>query len=271
MSKHQARTLMCVLCIAILGAFIGGCEEQAAKEPAPAPAKETKMAPVPAKAAPAPAKAAEPAKPAPAKEAAKPAPAGKGPTLGPYGFKANWEDAPGFIVDWLIAGTFPNPGDRPDNKGFNTDYLQAYGGEAGYMPTNGAEVKDPNGVIVKWQQFRSGDALINFFDIPFLKLEQGQEDILCYCACWLESDADKDVEIRVGSDDGYKLWLNGKEIAVVHEYRSSGTDQETYKVKLNKGMNSVLIKVDQDYGEYEFMLRVVNAEGKEVPGIKVWN
>jgi hypothetical protein len=278
MGKSRVRTFIVVLCLACLFAIITGCEEQAAKQPTAAPAKETKVVAEKAKVAPAPAKAAaeKPKETAEkAKETAKPAeaakPSEKGTMLGPYAFKANWMDEPGFVTNWLVVGPFPNPGDRPDNKGFNTDYLKDYGGEPGYVPTNGMEVKDPNGAILKWQQYQSTDALINFFDVPFLKLEAGQEDVLCYCACWLESDADKDVDIRVGSDDGYKLWLNGKEIGVVHEYRSSGLDQETYKVKLNKGKNLVMIKVDQDYGEFEFMLRVVDASGKEVPGIKVWN
>ena len=92
-----------------------------------------------------------------------------------------------------------------------------------------------------------------------------------YCACWLDSDADKDVEIRVGSDDGYKLWINHKLIATVHEYRAMEMDQETHKVKLNKGKNLLLIKVDQDTGEYQFMLRVVGSDGKATPGVTVWN
>ncbi|MGA2093741.1 MAG: hypothetical protein ABSH16_10100 [Sedimentisphaerales bacterium] len=262
------KVYICMFVLALVGllAIITGCEEQAAKQPSATPQQPTKVVAEKAKpaAAPAPAPKPAPAKPA---EAAKPA-AEKGSATGPYGFKANFEDAPGFIVNWLVIGPFPNPGDRPDNKGFNTDYL---GGEAAYTPANGMEVKDPNGTILKWQPYQSNDALVNFFEIPFLKLEQGQEDILCYCACWLEADADKDVEIRVGSDDGYKLWLNHKEVGVVHEYRSSGVDQETYKVKLDKGLNLVLIKVDQDYGEYEFMLRVVTADGKPVEGVKIWN
>jgi hypothetical protein len=253
---------MFVLALVGLFAVITGCEKQAAKQPAATPEQPAMTAteqpkPVAPAPTPAPVKTAEPAKPA----AEKPS----GP--GPYGFVANFEDEPGFIVNWLVIGPFPNPGDRPDNAGFNTDYL---GGEADYTPANGMEVKDPCGTILKWQPYQSGDALVNFFDIPFLKLEQGQEDILCYCACWVESDDDKDVEVRVGSDDGYKLWINHKEVGIVHEYRSSGVDQETYKVKLNKGKNLVLIKVDQDYGEFEFLLRIVNAEGKPVEGLKVW-
>jgi hypothetical protein len=92
-----------------------------------------------------------------------------------------------------------------------------------------------------------------------------------YCACWLDADADKEVEVRVGSDDGYKLWINHQLVAEVHEYRAMEMDQETHKVKLNKGKNLILIKVDQDTGEYQFMLRVVGADGKEAPGVTVWN
>jgi hypothetical protein len=244
-----------ILCGAILCAAIAGCGKQAAEEPKAAaePAKAIKEQPK--KAEPAVAKVEETA--------------GKGP--GPYSLSKDWNEEPGFITNWLIAGPFPNPGDRPDNAGFNIDYLKNYGGEAAYVPANGKEIKTDDGSTVMWQQYKSEDALVNFFDVPFLKLEAGQEDILCYAACWIESDADRDAEIRVGSDDGYKLWLNNKEIGVVHEYRSAEMDQETYKVKLNKGRNLVMIKVDQDYGEFEFMLRVVNAEGKEMPGITIWN
>jgi hypothetical protein len=204
-------------------------------------------------------------------EPAKPAAGAKGATMGPYALAKNWMDEVGFIDHWLIAGPFPNPGERPDNAGFNIDYLKNYGGELGCVPTNGMEVKDPNGNATKWQQYASSTPEINFFSIELLKLEPSQEDILCYCACWLDSDADKEVELRIGSDDGYKLWVNHKFVSEQNVYRSMEMDSETHKVKLNKGKNLILIKVTQDWGEFQFQMRVVNAEGKEVPGVKVWN
>jgi len=282
MSKSQIRTLISLLCLVALGALIAGCEAQAGKPCEKAKAEKAKPAaekPAAEKAKPAAEKpAAEKAKPAaekPAaekpKEAAAAPAAGKAQTLGPYKFSANWMDEQGFITHWLVVGPFPNPGERPDNKGFHVDYFKNYGGETGITPTNGMEIKKDDGTVVKWQQYASTYTEINFFAIEHLKLEYNAEDILCYCACWIESDADKDVEMRVGSDDGYKLWLNHKQVAEVHEYRAAEMDQETHKVKLNKGMNLVIIKVDQDWGEYQFMLRVVTPEAKEVTGLKVWN
>lgn len=271
MSKSQIRTLMCVLCLAALCAIIAGCEEQAAKEPATTVEKAPLAAKKPKAAVKA--EAAKPAAEKPKESAgkAKEVAGGKGATLGPYNLSKNWMDEPGFIDHWLVVGPFPNPGERPDNEGFNVDYLKNYGGEIGHVPTNGMEIKDANGNTFKWQQYAGTTTDISLFAIEGLGLEPQQEDILCYAACWLESDADKEVELRIGSDDGYKLWVNNKFISEQNVYRSMEMDSETHKVKLNKGKNLILFKITQDWGEYEFMMRVVDADGKEVPGIKVWN
>ena len=239
------RVCIIVLCLAAVCALVVGCE-------GPAPATQPAGGP-----------AAQPAVTAAEKPAA---PAAK--RLGPYEPVSNWLDEEGFIANWLVIGPFPNPGDRPDNKGFDTDYL---GGEANYVPANGAEVAKEDGTKVKWAQYNSPDPEINFSSIEQLGLEYGQEDILTYSACWLELKEDADVEIRVGSDDGYKLWIDHKLIGAEHVYRAAATDQEVYPIKLSKGMHLVMMKVDQDWGEYEFMLRVVTPDGKTVPGIKVWN
>ena len=100
---------MLVLCLAALCAFIAGCEEEAASPKA----KEVKATAEKAPAA-APAPAAKPA-PAPAPVAKPAAPAVAGPTLGPFKLAKNWAEEQGFVANWLIAGPFPNPGDRPDN------------------------------------------------------------------------------------------------------------------------------------------------------------
>ena len=263
MSKSQIRTLMCVLCLAALCTMIAGCEGQATCPKAKETKAATEKCDVKAK------PAAEQAKPA--AEKPKETAGVKAQTLGPYNVSSNWMDEQGFINNWLIVGPFPNPGERPNHPGFNIDYLKSYGGELNYVPTNNMEVKKDDGTVLKWQQCKSTTPEINFFSVDFLKLEPQQENILCYCACWIESDADKDVEMRIGSDDGYKLWLNHKLVSEQDVYRAMEMDQETHKVKLNKGLNLVLLKVTQDYGEFQFELRVVGSDGKAVPGVKFWN
>jgi hypothetical protein len=271
MNKSQFRTMMLVLCLAALCAVIAGCQEEAASPKAKDVKATAEKAPA-ATVKPAAPKAVEKPAPTPAPAPAlKPAAAVAGPALGPFKLAKNWAEEQGFVVNWLVCGPFPNPGDRPDNTGFGTDYLKNNGGEAAFTPTNGMEIKIDGGAAVKFLPYATTGTDIIFGDVAHLKIESNQEKILVYCACWLEADADKEVEVRVGSDDGYKLWINHQLISEQHVYRAMEMDQETHKVKLNKGKNLLLIKVDQDTGEFQFMLRVVGADGKAAPGVTVWN
>lgn len=228
------RTVISVLLVAVVCAFIVGCEGTAT-EPTCTKVRE---------------------------------PVCSAKKLGPYKFTTDWMDEEGFITNWLIVGPFPNLGERPDNKGFHTDYL---GGEADYTPAAGMKIAKEDGTKVKWTPNESPYAKVDFFSVDELGLDFGEEDVLAYCACWLKCEKDSDVEIRIGSDDGYKLWVNHKLIGEEHVYRGAETDQEVYPVKLTKGMNLILIKVDQDWGEFEFLLRVVTPDGKAASGIEVWN
>ncbi|UCC23022.1 MAG: hypothetical protein JSW23_02835 [Planctomycetota bacterium] len=187
--------------------------------------------------------------------------------LGPYEL-----DEEGFITNWLIIGPFPNPGDRPDNKGFNIDYLQNYGGEAKHVPFSGMQIEKSDGTTVAWAPYEASySSRIDLCSVDHLGLDYEQEDVLVYAACWLKCEKDMSGQIRVGSDDGYKLWLDHKLIGAEHVYRAAYRDQESYPVNLSEGMHFLLIKVDQDYGTFEFMLRVVTPDGSRAPGIKIYN
>ncbi|MGA2171537.1 MAG: hypothetical protein ABSG82_00810 [Sedimentisphaerales bacterium] len=183
MSKSQIRTLMCVLCLTALCAIIVGCESQATcPTKAKAAAKEPNATCEKAK--------ATTEKPKEAVAKTKESAGEKGATMGPYNLTANWTDDQGFINSWIIVGPFPNPGTRPDCNGFNVDYLKNYGSELNIVPTNGMEIKKDDGTVVKWEQYKATATDISFFDVPHLKLEPQQTNVLCYAACWLDCDAD---------------------------------------------------------------------------------
>lgn len=192
------------------------------------------------------------------------APASPAKKLGPY--MLNDE---GFIVNWLIVGHFPNRGEVPDLKGFDTDYLEECGGEPNCVPANGMQITKSNGQKVDWAPYESkSSGVINFFSVEHIGLWAGVSNILTYSACWLECENDMDVQFRLGSDDGYKLWLDHKLIAKQHVYRAAAKDQESCNVKLAKGMHLVLIKVDQATGGFEFMMRVVTPDGTKPPALR---
>jgi hypothetical protein len=183
----------------------------------------------------------------------------EGGALGPFEI-----DPAGFVRNWLIAGPFPNP----NQTGLRFDFL---GGEDRCAPAQGAEANGLDGTRARWSAYASPLERVNFFSVGHLDWKRGRNAILTYSACWLESDAEKDVEIRVGSDDGYRLWLGGKRIQEVRDRRGSERDRDTIPVKLAAGKQLLLIKVFNVDGNYEFMLRVTTPDGQRAPGVKVWN
>ena len=74
--------------------------------------------------------------------------------------------------------------------------------------------------------------------------------------------------MKLGSDDGYKLWFNHQIVASLHEHRGSAPDQNTHPVHLRKGTNLILLKVDQDFGGFNFYLRVSDLKGRAVSDLK---
>ena len=85
------------------------------------------------------------------------------------------------------------------------------------------------------------------------------------------SDATRQVEIRLGTPNAWKLWLNGKLVFEREEYhRSTQMDQYKLKVTMNRGANTILLKVcqneqDEDWAQdYHYQLRVCNSTGSAI-------
>ncbi len=206
------------------------------------------------------------------KEEAKPPAAGAAQPAAPAGLKGPFQaDADGFIRNWLFAGPFPNPGGRPQGdenaptacRGFAADLLK---GEAQYVPQAGKEVPKDGGGKVVWK------AIVSDSDtVDIASLIDSTDDTVIYAACWVELEKDTDVEIRVGSDDGNKIWIDHKPVAVVHEHRAISADQDVHKMKLTAGKHLLMIKVDNDWGGFAFCVRIVTPDGKKAPNLKIWN
>jgi len=186
-----------------------------------------------------------------------------------------------FIRSWLICGPFPNPGGRKQGetvedlrkigcKGFDEDFLISQGGEINVEPRKrlwqvySGRVGDKKIYKCRWQVKESLQSMIDFY-----KQLEPYEYIVIYAACYIISDQDKDALIKLGSDDGYKLWVNHEFIGQDHIHRGSAPDQNIHQVKLKKGGNIILIKIDQDFGGVNFYLRLTDLKGKSLSGIRL--
>jgi hypothetical protein len=80
----------------------------------------------------------------------------------------------------------------------------------------------------------------------------------------LYSSSERQLQIRLGSDDGLKVWFNGREVISHNVHRGSSLDQDVAEVTFRKGMNRVLIRVHNDYSYSAFFFRITDSSGNPV-------
>ncbi|MFH1008885.1 MAG: family 78 glycoside hydrolase catalytic domain [Candidatus Latescibacterota bacterium] len=99
------------------------------------------------------------------------------------------------------------------------------------------------------------------FHLDFGHRMTPNRDAVAYAATYVYSANPAEVVLRAGSEDGIKIWLNGKQVVDHHIHRRSAPDQEHAKVLLEAGWNRILVKVDQSVGEWDFHFRLEGGKG----------
>ncbi|MCL5994781.1 MAG: PQQ-dependent sugar dehydrogenase [Chloroflexi bacterium] len=87
---------------------------------------------------------------------------------------------------------------------------------------------------------------------------------VAYGFIWVDVLEDRKGLLGMLSDDGIAVWLNGKEIwrNKISRYMPDDTrDIDLPPIELKKGLNALLVKVDQNDGDWAFKVRVLNPDG----------
>ena len=163
----------------------------------------------------------------------------------------------GFLTEWKIIGPFDNTGRKgfaavypPEQK---IEFAAEYDGKAGK---------------VKWQDFvvteKYGKVDLNQ---PCGKLKE----VTAYATTDFISDRAQAVELRLGGDNSWKVWLNGKLLFGHDEYHfKAEIDQFQMPAQLRAGRNTILVKVCQNEqtedwaADWEFQLRVTDSLGTPI-------
>jgi hypothetical protein len=97
--------------------------------------------------------------------------------------------------------------------------------------------------------------------IDLRPLMNPHDDCCAYAYC--EFDADQGpAQVKVGSDDGCAVWVNGEFKFAKNVDRGVHIDEDSIDVTLKAGKNTLLIKVNQGNGEFGFCARVVPGAGQ---------
>jgi hypothetical protein len=182
----------------------------------------------------------------------------------------------GFIENWLILGPFANPGERPYGLGRTHDFLACLGGEDQVQLRDGTSViyafptgrkewpNPPKRRELPAKPTRGKDGKVDL-----LQTMDVRNYAVAYAYCNVTAAKKTKAKLAVGSDDGIQVWLNGHRVIDADEYRAAERDQNTANVTLRKGVNRLLVKVNQDIGGWGFYLRFLKSNGQPLVNLKV--
>jgi tetratricopeptide (TPR) repeat protein len=179
----------------------------------------------------------------------------------------------GCITGWLVCGPF----DNERGAGFGTGYLNGDGaadGDKPALPSFDTVYAGKASHKVSWRPVPVAGR-IGMVDVDALVRPNDQACV--YAFATVEAGAACTVTLGFTGDDGFRVWLNGVELAarglsgdgksVVEtagrNIRRSGNavDQDAWRVMLNKGVNTLMVKSCDEEGAWQFGARIRADDG----------
>ena len=163
----------------------------------------------------------------------------------------------GFLMTWKLIGPFDNT-----NKG---------GFDVAYPPEREIDLAARyTGKVdeVHWFEHITSD---NYGKVDLNKAIGKHMGVVGYAWTEFDSPTERDVELRMGCKNAFKVWLNGQLVFARDEYhRGQRMDQYRMPVTLRAGRNGILLKICQDEQkvswaqQWEFQIRACDATGTAV-------
>ncbi|MDI6783032.1 MAG: DUF2961 domain-containing protein [bacterium] len=157
-----------------------------------------------------------------------------------------------FCRKYWVIGPFPNPKWGKKRLGLDTPYPPEQ--EIKFKKTYPGK----KGLVTKWQEVETNPNGV----LDFIPLWSEKEMTVAYALTYVYSSVARDARLLIGSDDGVKVWVNGKVVHQIICERSALPDMDSVPVQLKAGWNKILLKVENNLGGWGVILRVVASLGE---------
>jgi len=156
------------------------------------------------------------------------------------------------VKDWFFLGPFDNSDKKALEKKFAPEKDQNL-----KKRYTGLDNK-----YIKWQRPFSHEAS-GYVDLNQIFKEN--DNVAAYALTFAYSRQERDIQIRLGSEDPICVWVNDKLVFKKDIKRRAEFDKDIIVVKLNKGWNKILIKATETSGSWGFYFRITDSKGN-TPG-----
>lgn len=183
-----------------------------------------------------------------------------------YGVRAG-EAAPGsdgFIRDWLVLAPIQLASTADGAEEIDKNQISD---EATLKPKADDKAK-VSGKELTWKKVKASDYYVDLNEI----VKEQTEKTVGYVVCYVRTEEERsNLQLKMGSNDQGKVYLNGKVVLKATEPRPLDQDSDVARnVTLNKGVNVVVFKVFNEGGEaWQGCLRFTDARGKPVTNLAI--
>lgn len=169
------------------------------------------------------------------------------------------------ITNWLVLGPIPtgtamkSAEDTPANRAIMDQIMakEYVRFEAQLHPDENSPAAIGR-TMLHWKAATASDGNLNFIKIFGDQPEKSLENAVVYAVAYLDSKMDlHNVTLLMGSDDGARVWLNGKLISTVSKLRGVTIDEDVIEgLTLKAGRNVLVVKVGQGTGGWGLTARI---------------
>jgi len=172
----------------------------------------------------------------------------------------------GSLSGWWVIGPFDNERGGGFEREFGPETAQEAASREGRLYRADPDAAYPGKVRqVSWRKIPF-EPLCGWVDLD--ALFRPNDETLAYALTHVESDAEQPAALRLGSDEGLKVWVNGQPVLTRHIRRERAFDQDAAGVRLRKGWNWILLKVTEEKGAWMFHARLTRPDGSPISGVR---
>ncbi len=155
-----------------------------------------------------------------------------------------------YITDWQYAGPYFETG-----RNYWELFMMPFGPET-------AAAND-----VKWRALPGGADAKRPGVMDLLKVMPGEQRV-AYIRTWVYSEQEQPVRLEFGTDDGVKLWVDGKLIHQNNASRGLQPASDKSDFALNAGWTPIMMKITQNTLGWEFCAHFLKRDGTLLTGLK---
>ncbi len=177
------------------------------------------------------------------------------------GLSSVGENKPSHYIHRWLAVAFVEGETAP--KAIETDYLlEATGTPESEFATLKGAPKAGDTISLTLEGYATQERIWKVLSLPengdvnqMFAVEGDIDQAVAYLLTFIESEDASERELRIGADDTVKVWLNGEVVHVVSNDRALSPDQDRVTVELRKGMNCLMVKVAESFGDWQVSVR----------------